>query len=71
VLRVTTNSDIYKHEKKWNDFDAGVLLSGTCMETLTQDLLELILKVANGEVRTNTEVNRYFELGIWRDGITT
>ena len=71
VLRVTTNSDIYKRKKKWNDFDAGVLLSGTGMETLTEDLLELILKVANGEVRTNTEVNKYFEMGIWRDGITT
>jgi len=71
VLRVTTNSDIYKRKKKWNDFDAGVLVSGTDMETLTKDLLELILKVANGDVRTNTEVNKYFEMGIWRDGITT
>jgi altronate hydrolase len=71
LIRVTTNSDIYKRKPKWNDFDAGVLLSGTSMERLTEDLLDLILKVANGEVRTNTEINRYFELGIWRDGITT
>ena len=71
VLRVTTNSDIYKRKQKWNDFDAGVLMSGTSMETLTKDLLDLILKVASGEVRTNTEENRYFEMGIWRDGITT
>ena len=46
-------------------------MSGTNMETLTEELLALILKVANGEVRTNTEVNRYFEMGIWRDGIST
>ena len=71
VLRVTTNSEIYKRKKKWNDFDAGALLSGTSMATLTEDLLNLILQVANGEVRTNTEVNRFFEMGIWRDGITT
>jgi len=71
LLRVTTNSDLYNRKKVWNDFDAGKLLSGTPMEKLTDDLLELILKVANGEVRTNTEVNKYFEMGIWRDGITT
>jgi altronate hydrolase len=71
VLRVTTNSAIFKHKRNWNDFDAGVLLSGNNMETLTEELLALILQVANGEVRTNTEVNRYFEMGIWRDGIST
>lgn len=41
------------------------------METLTEDLLDLALKVANREVRTNTEVNKYFETAIWRDGATT
>jgi altronate hydrolase len=71
VLRVTTNSDIYNRKKGWNDFDAGKLLGGTPMERLAEDLLRLVLKVANGEVKTNTEVNRYFEMGIWRDGITT
>lgn len=40
------------------------------METLTEDLFALILKAANGEVRINTEVNRNFEMGIWRDGIS-
>jgi len=71
LLRITTNSGIYKRKPKWNDFDAGVLLSGTSMGRATENLLELMLKVANGEVRTNTEVNRYFEMGIWRNGITT
>lgn len=71
VLRVTTNSDIFNRKRKWADFDAGRLFSGTSMEKLTEDLLDLILNVANGEVKTNTEVNNYFEMGIWRDGITT
>ena len=71
VLRVTTNSDIFNHKRKWNDFDAGALLGGKDMQTLTEELLALIIKVANGEVRTNTEVYNYFEMGIWRDGITT
>jgi hypothetical protein len=40
------------------------------VKTLTEDPLDLVLKVANCEVRTNTEVNKYFEMGIWRAGIT-
>jgi altronate hydrolase len=71
VLRVTTNSDIFNRKRNWNDFDAGRLLDDASMEKLTEDFLDLILKVANGEVRTNTEVNQFFEIGIWRDGITT
>jgi altronate hydrolase len=71
VLRMSTNSDIFNRKRKWHDFDAGRLFSGTSMEQLTAELLDLILKVANGEARTFTEVNKYFEMGIWRDGITT
>ncbi|MEW6262198.1 MAG: altronate dehydratase family protein [Thermodesulfobacteriota bacterium] len=71
VLRVTTNSDIFKRKRHWNDFDAGVLLTGTSMEKLAEEFLELVLRVANGEARTNNEVNKFFEMGIWRDGITT
>jgi altronate hydrolase len=68
---MSTNSDIFNRKRKWHDFDAGRLFSGTSMEQLTAELLDLILKVANGEARTFTEVNKYFEMGIWRDGITT
>lgn len=71
VLRITTNSDIFKRKRQWNDFDAGRLITGTSMEKLTEEFLDLMLKVANGQVRTNTEVNKFFEMGIWRDGITT
>ncbi len=71
VLRVTTNSDIFKRKRNWNDFDAGPLLEGKSVEKLTEDFLDLIIKVANGKTRTNTEVNNFFEIGIWRDGITT
>jgi altronate hydrolase len=71
VLRVTTNSDIFSRKQNWNDFDAGRLLEGTGIQKLTEDFLDLILKVADGKVRTRTEVNQFFEMGIWRDGITT
>jgi altronate hydrolase len=71
VLRITTNSDIYRRKKHWADFDAGTLLSGADMEYLTRDLIDLIIQVANGEIRTMTEINHYFEIGILRDGITT
>jgi altronate hydrolase len=71
VLRITTNSEIFRKKRGWADFDAGALLAGAPMEELTRDLLDLILAVASGREKTKTELNGYFEIGILRDGITT
>ena len=71
VLRITTNSEIYRRKKHWADFDAGILLGEANIDDVTKKLLDLIIKVSNGEIRTKTEINNYFEIGILRDGITT
>jgi altronate hydrolase len=71
VLRITTNSEIFRKKRRWADLDAGTLLTGTSMEELTRDLMDLILGVASGREKTRTELNGYFEIGILRDGITT
>ncbi|KJS84469.1 MAG: altronate hydrolase [Peptococcaceae bacterium BICA1-8] len=70
TLRISTNNELFNKKKHWNDFNAGVLLEGAQVNDLAQDLLNLIIKVANGEVRTKTEINNYFEIGILRDGVT-
>ena len=54
VLKVSSNSDLYR---KWHDlidFDAGRLLEGDTFEDLTVKLLEKIVNIASGE-KTCTE----------------
>ncbi|MFZ5944478.1 MAG: UxaA family hydrolase [Bacillota bacterium] len=70
TLRISTNSQLYERKKHWNDFNAGELLSGENIDNLAARLLDLIIKVASGEVKTMTEKNNYYEIGILRDGVT-
>ena len=62
ILWIATNTDILARKRKWAVFDARVLFSGTSMEKLTKDLLDPLLRMANGELRTNTEIQ------VLRDG---
>jgi altronate hydrolase len=71
VIRITTNTEIFRRKPHWADFDAGVFLDGVSRDTLARELVDLICKVADGQVRTRTELHRYYEIGILRDGITT
>jgi len=70
TVRMATNSELFNKKKHWNDFNAGSLLEGKSKETLTRELLDLLIQVASGEVRTKNEINGYFEIGILRNGVT-
>jgi altronate hydrolase len=70
TLRMSTNSELFNKKKHWNDFNAGSLLEGKSKETLAGELLDLIIQVASGEVKTKSEINDYFEIGILRHGVT-
>jgi altronate hydrolase len=37
---------------------------------LSYNLLDLIIKVASGEVKTKNEINGYKEIAIWKNGVT-
>lgn len=70
TLRISTNNELYNRKKHWNDFNAGRLLDGEDMTELADELMEMILKVASGQLKTKTEINNYYEIGILRDGVT-
>jgi altronate hydrolase len=71
TLKISTNSEIAEKKPHWIDFNAGLLLDGEAtMESLTDDLFELITQVASGEERARNEVNDYREIAIWKEGVT-
>lgn len=69
TIKISTNSELANKKKDWIDFDAGVLLNGTTFNEARDNLLELILSVANGK-KTLNEKNSYEEIAIFKDGIT-
>ena len=71
TLKISTNSDLARRKPHWIDFDAGRLIDeGAPMETLADELMDLMVAVASGEKRAKNEINNYREMALFKDGVT-
>lgn len=70
TLKIATNSNIAQFKDRWIDFNAGQLLEGKSMEELREELLDYIVKVANNEIKSKNEINKFEEIAIFKDGVT-
>ena len=68
TVKIATNPDLATKKANWIDFNAGAMLSEDA-EKVTNDLLHLIIEIANGEKRTKNEENGYSEISILKDGV--
>ena len=57
-------------KKNWIDINAGSLLEDAEMDTLAGALHDMVLRTANGEYTTRSEIARYKEIGIFKNGVT-
>jgi altronate hydrolase len=55
-IKIATNSPMYHHMEDDMDINAGVVLEGTSLETVGQQIFEEILAVASGK-KTKSEIN--------------
>lgn len=69
TVKISTNSALAEKKKGWIDFDAGRLISGTSAESLTDELIEYVIRIAEGE-KTLNERNGFEEISIFKDGVT-
>jgi altronate hydrolase len=69
TLKISSTSALAQAKPRWIDFDAGPLLTGTGMDELAQELLELVLATASGR-ETCAERNGEREVAIWKTGVT-
>lgn len=70
TLKISSNTAIAQKKPQWIDFNAGALLAGAAQSDLSEQLLQLILQVASGEVKAKNEINGYREIAIWKEGVT-
>ncbi|MGE5379701.1 MAG: UxaA family hydrolase [Methylocystaceae bacterium] len=70
LMRVASNSRVAEKKKGWIDYDGGQLLAGKSFAEATEELLAMVIKVANGEYRPRAEANGYRQIGMLRDGVT-
>ena len=66
TVKVATNKNLAEHKRGWIDYDSSPTL---CGKDLTDDFLEYIIRVAEGE-ETKNEIHDYREISIFKDGVT-
>lgn len=69
TLKISTNSPLAIKKPHWIDFNAGVLLDGVSADKLRDELFELCISVANG-AETKSESKGYYDIAIFKDGVT-
>ena len=70
TVKISSNTALYDKKRSWIDFDAGQLLSGVPMETLTEEFLRYVLELASGTVLAKSEAMDRHDLAIFKDGVT-
>lgn len=71
TLKIATNHSLATYKKGWIDFDSSTMIEENAIENGARDaLLDLILKTANGEYKTKSEVNGTQDIAIMKEGVT-
>jgi len=71
VVKISTNSELARRMADIIDLDAGPIISGEkTVEEMGEDVLELVIKVASGEVRTKAELLSQDDFIPWKRGVS-
>jgi altronate hydrolase len=71
VIKIATNSELVKRMPDIIDVDAGPIISGEkTIEEMGEAVLESVIKVASGELRTKAEVLGQDDFIPWKRGIS-
>lgn len=68
TLKISSNHALSVKKSNWIDFDSSLVLTKG-FEEVTKQLIDLIVKTANGENQAKNEINGYAEISIFKDGV--
>src|SRR5579859_3983267 len=71
VVKIATNSQLARRMSDIIDLDAGPIISGQkTVEDIGEEILELVIKVAGGEVKTKAELLSQDDFIPWKRGVS-
>jgi len=71
VVKISTNSELAQRMPDIIDLDAGPIITGDkTVEQVGEDVLELVIRVAGGEVRTKAELLAQDDFIPWKRGVS-
>ncbi|MCI1982324.1 MAG: altronate dehydratase family protein [Oscillospiraceae bacterium] len=70
TVKISSNSNLARRKPGWIDFNAGRLLEGESMESLSREFYRFVLSVASGEKQTKADRLGRRELAVFKNGVT-
>jgi len=71
VVKISTNSDLARRMPDIIDLDAGTIITGQkSVQAIGEDVFELVIQVANGEVQTKAELLAQDDFIPWKRGVS-
>ncbi|HXU18904.1 MAG TPA: altronate dehydratase family protein [Terriglobales bacterium] len=71
VVKLSTNTQLSRRMPDIIDFDAGPIIAGSAsIEETGEQILDLVVQVASGEVRTKAELNHQEDFIPWKRGVS-
>jgi len=70
-VKLSTNTQLSQRMPDIIDFDTGPIITGAAgIESVGEQILDLIVQVSSGEVRTKAEVNHQEDFIPWKRGVS-
>ena len=69
TVKISTNNALYAKKRRWIDFNAGDIADGKSIDACAGKLLSYVVKLANGEIKTQNEKHGNREISIFKDGV--
>ncbi len=69
TLKISSNTFLYTKKQRWIDFNAGVLLKGSEMGSVTDEFIAFLSEIASGK-KAKSEYLDKRDIAIFKDGVT-
>ncbi|MDR0981766.1 MAG: altronate dehydratase family protein [Culturomica sp.] len=69
TMKISTNTDLFKHKANWIDFNAGTLLEDENMSELLERFIKFFIETTDGK-KLKHEITGFKELAIFKTGVT-
>lgn len=69
TIKISTNSALNCKKKNWIDFNCGIMVEGTSLEELKQQLFDYVIAVASGQ-KVKAEMAGFHDMAIFKQGVT-
>ncbi len=69
TMKIATNTALSEKKNNWIDFNCGVLVEGTDMDTLKNQFFDFVIEVASGK-KVKSEEAGFHDMAIFKRGVT-